>query len=469
MSTEKTKGELLKEKLSLDRENSGILMSEEAQKTAFLFCESYKDFLDKAKTEREAVEYFLPIVKENGYKEFDPKAKYQAGDKVFYNNRGKALIIATIGEKSMSEGVKILASHIDSPRIDLKPCPLYEQGQIALFKTHYYGGIKKYQWTALPLSLHGVIIKKNGEKIKVSIGEKDDEPVFCISDLLPHLANEQMGRKLKDGIKGEELNVWAGITPYNDEKVTEKVKLNILSILNEKYGITESDFLSSDLCFVPSLKAKDVGFDRSMVGAYGHDDRVCAYTSMMAAIEAENAEYTHVTVITDKEETGSDSNTGLNSAYLKYFIANLVATEGIEARTVLSKSRCLSADVSVAFDPTFPEVTEKNNTAYLNYGVCIVKYTGARGKGDTSEATAEFMAYVRNILDKKDVIWQTGELGKVDEGGGGTVAKYIAALDVDVVDVGVPVISMHSPFEIVSKNDVFMTYRAFKEFLLDEE
>lgn len=469
MSTEKTKGELLKEKLVLDRKNSGILMSEEAQKTAFLFCESYKDFLDKAKTEREAVEYFLPIVKENGYKEFDPNAKYQAGDKVYYNNRGKALIIATIGEKSMKEGVKILASHIDSPRIDLKPCPLYEQGQIALFKTHYYGGIKKYQWTALPLALHGVIIKKSGEKINVSIGEKDEDPVFCISDLLPHLAVEQMDRKLKDGIKGEELNVWAGITPYNDDVVTEKVKLNILAILNDKYGITESDFLSSDLCFVPALKAKDVGFDRSLVGAYGHDDRVCAYTSMMAAIEAENAEYTHVTIITDKEETGSDGNTGLNSAYLKYFIANLAATEGIEARTVLAKSRCLSADVSAAFDPTFPDVTEKNNIAYVNYGVCIVKYTGHRGKGDTSEATAEFMAYVRNILDKKDVIWQTGELGKVDQGGGGTVAKYIAALDVDVVDVGVPVVSMHSPFEMVSKNDVFMTYRAFKEFLLDEE
>lgn len=469
MEKEKSKGEMLKEKLFLGRKHADVLLKEEEKERVKLFSEGYKEFLDAGKTERECVNYFLPILKENGYTEFDPSNHYKAGDKVFYNNRGKSLIIATVGEKSMREGVKILASHIDSPRLDLKPVPVYESSEIAFFKTHYYGGIKKYQWTALPLALHGAIIKEDGTKIEISVGEKDDEPVFVISDLLPHLASEQMKKGAMDIIKGEDLNVWAATTPFEgEEKLPEAVKLNLLAILNEKYGITEKDFLSADLTFVPAMKARDVGFDRSLIASYGHDDRVCSYCEMMAALEAEATDYTHVTIITDREEIGSDGNTGLNSSYLKYFIERLAHCEDktINVADVLSKSKCLSADVSAAFDPNFPEPYEKNNVAFLNYGVCIVKYTGARGKSGTSEATAEFMAYIRSILDEKNVIWQTGELGAVDAGGGGTVAMYIANLDVDVVDVGVPVISMHSPYEMVSKHDVYQTYRAFKEFLL---
>ena len=405
------------------------------------------------------------MAKGQGYQEFDPGSVYLPGDRVFYNNRGKALILATIGTRPIADGVKIVASHIDSPRLDLKPNPLYEEGQIALFKTHYYGGIKKYQWSAIPLALHGVIVKKDGTCITVNLGEDKGDPVFTVTDLLPHLAKDQMTRSLKDGIKGEELNIVVGLRPFKDEKVTEAVKLNVMRILNEKYGITENDFISAELAAVPAFEARDLGLDRSMIGAYGHDDRVCAYTSLMAALEVKDPDYTTVTVFADKEEVGSDGNTGLNSNYLKYFIKYLAGTHGLSGREVLSKSTCLSADVNAAFDPTFDGVLEKRNCAYLNYGVVVTQYTGAGGKSGTSQASAEFMADVRNILDDAKVYWQTGELGKVDQGGGGTVAKYVAALDVDVVDVGVPVLSMHAPFEVVSKNDVYMTYEAFKAYI----
>ena len=310
-----------------------------------------------------------------------------------------------------------------------------------------------------------MIVKADGSKVTVTIGEDEDDPVFCVNDLLPHLAQDQMKRNLAQGIKGEELNIVIGSRPFKEDGLSEAVKLNIMNILNEKYGIVEDDFLSAELEAVPAFKAKDIGFDRSMIGAYGHDDRVCAYTALMATVKCKNPKYTAVTILTDKEETGSDGNTGLQSAYLKYFIADLAAEFGEEGRTVLSNSECMSADVNAAFDPTFPDVMDKRNCAFINYGVVVTKFTGARGKSGTSDASAEFVGKIRRLLDKNNVIWQTGELGKVDMGGGGTVAAYIANLNVDTIDVGVPVLSMHAPFETVSKIDVYMTYKAFSAFI----
>ena len=466
--SEKTKGELLQEKLLRKPEQGGICLSESELEKASAFCNGYKNFLDASKTEREAVNYAIQLLQKYGYREHSPGEKYQPGDKIYYNNRGKALVFATMGTKPIVEGIRLAASHIDSPRIDLKPCPLYEDSQIAYFKTHYYGGIKKYQWTTIPLALHGVVIKKDQTTVPVSIGEAEDDPVFCITDLLPHLDKEQMQRKLEDGIKGEELNILIGSLPFRDDKASEKVKLNIANILFEKYGILEEDFLSAELTMVPAFKAKDVGLDRSMVGAYGHDDRVCAYTSLMAALESREPVYTNVTVLTDREEIGSIGNTGLRSAYLENFIADLAEPWGVPVRWVLSNTQCLSADVNCALDPTFADVSERRNSAYLNYGVVITKYTGHGGKSGTSEASAEFMAKLRALYDRTGVLWQVGELGKVDQGGGGTVAQFIADLNVDVVDVGVPVLSMHAPYELVSKIDVYETYRAFYEFLSEK-
>lgn len=465
MEKEKSQGELLQEKLLLNRKNMGATNEEADEQAAQKFCEPYKQFLDESKMEREVVLNMVKMVKSAGYTEFDRNKQYQAGDRVYRNNRGKALLLATIGTNPIANGVRIMASHIDSPRLDLKPVPIYEEAQLGMFKTHYYGGIKKYQWAAIPLALHGVIVKKNGDTLHVALGEQADDPVFTVTDLLPHLAGEQMKRTLKDGIKGEELNVLIGCRPFKDDKASEKVKLNILNMLNEKYGIVEADFLSAELSMVPAFKARDIGFDRSFIGAYGHDDRVCAYTSLMASLEIKNPPYTIVTVFADKEETGSDGNTGLNSYYLKYFVADLAAQEDADARDVLSKSTCLSADVNAAFDPTFNDTMEKRNCAYMNYGVVVTQYTGSGGKYGTSQATAEFMAKVRNFLDKQKISWQTGELGKVDGGGGGTVAKYVAKLNTDVVDVGVPMLSMHAPFEVVAKNDVYSTYCAFKAYI----
>lgn len=465
MEEKKTQAQLLKEKLFMKRRNAAECLEDEEIQQADRFCEPYKAFLNTCKMERETVDFTVALLEKQGFVPFDTKRKYVPGDKVYYNNRGKSIIFAAVGKRPLSEGVRIVASHIDSPRVDLKPCPLYEDNELALFKTHYYGGIKKYQWGALPLALHGVIIKKDGETIKVNVGEDPGDPIFCITDLLPHLADEQMKRGATKILKGEELNVLVGSRPFKDDKGSELVKLNILNLLNEKYGIIEADFLSAELCCVPLQNARDLGFDRSMIGAYGHDDRVCAYTSLMACLDAEDPEYTWVNVFADKEETGSDGNTGMKSAALRYFITDLAAPYGISGREVLSHSKCLSADVNAAFDPTFASVSEKNNSAYLNKGVVITKYTGAGGKSSTNDASAEFMYEVRRLLDEKEVIWQTGELGKVDAGGGGTVAKFISELNVDTVDLGVPVLSMHAPFEVVSKLDVYMTYRAFKEFI----
>lgn len=464
MSKEKSRAEELKEKLFYNPKHASEIISQEETDKADAFCEEYKNFLNKAKTEREAVVYVLEKAKKNGFVEFDRAKKYNAGDKVYYNNRGKSIILAVIGKKGLENGTRLSAAHIDSPRLDMKQNPLYEDTEIAYFKTHYYGGVKKYQWTAIPLSLHGVVVKRDGTKAYVNVGENDNDPKFVVTDLLPHLAAEQMKRTLADGIRGEELNILIGSRPFKDDEASEKVKLNIMNILFEKYGIIESDFLSAELEAVPAFKSCDIGFDRSMIGSYGHDDRVCAYPAAEAIFNIENPEYTAITVLTDKEEIGSDGNTGLNSSYLKYFVADLANMQGVNYHTVLSNTHCLSADVNAAFDPTFPDVSERRNASYINKGVVITKYTGSRGKAGTSDASAEYMGKIRSMLDGAEVVWQSGELGKVDAGGGGTVAMYLAALDIDVVDLGVPVLSMHAPFEVVSKLDVYMAYRAFKTF-----
>ena len=457
----------LKEKLLLKRKNAIYNMSDEELADCDKFCEDYKDFMNRSKIEREAVIYSIDLLKNNGYVEYKKGMKLKAGDKIYRNNRDKAILMAVIGKAPIEEGVRLCAAHIDSPRLDLKQNPLYEDNEIALFKTHYYGGIKKYQWTTIPLALHGVVVKADGTRLNVTIGEDENDPVFCVTDLLPHLATAQMQKPLAKGITGEQLNIVIGSRPFKDDEESGSVKLNIMNILFEKYGITEADFISSELEAVPAFKAKDIGFDRSMIGAYGHDDKVCAYTALRATVDCKDPEHTVVTVLTDKEETGSDGNTGLCSAYLEYFIADIAEDMGSDGRTVLSASECLSADVNAAFDPTFPEVNERNNCAYINKGVVITKYTGARGKSGTSDASAEFTGRIRRLMDDKKVIWQTGELGKVDEGGGGTVAAYIANLNVDTIDLGVPVLSMHAPYEIVSKIDTYMAYKAFIAFCED--
>lgn len=461
---DKTKIDELKEKLFYNPKHASRVIGENETEVADGFCEGYKAFLDKAKTEREATSEIVALAKANGYAEFIPGEKYSAGEKIYYVNRNKSVILCVMGKRSIIDGVKIVAAHIDAPRLDLKPNPLYEDSDMALMKTHYYGGVKKYQWTAIPLALHGTVALKDGSSINVCVGEDDDDPKFVITDLLPHLGGEQNKRTLKDGIKGEELNVLVGSRPFMNDECSEAVKLNVLSIIYDKYGITEADFLSAEFEVVPAFKACDIGFDRSMIGSYGHDDRVCAYPAVMAALDAENPDYTIMSVLTDKEETGSDGNTGLNSAYMEYFINYLAAMEGYDGYEVLRKSECLSADVTAALDPTFPDVMERKNAAFINKGVAVMKYTGSGGKGGTSDASAEYMGKVRAMLDNANVVWQVGELGKVDAGGGGTVAKYVAKLDVDVVDIGVPVLSMHAPFETVSKLDVYMAYRAFAEF-----
>ncbi len=454
----------LQEKLFMKPKNAVLKMEENEIKAADDFCEGYKKYLNESKIEREACKNAIKIAEENGFTEFDKAKEYKAGDRVYYNNRNKAVILCVFGKKSVAEGVKIAAAHIDSPRIDLKPNPLYEDGEMAYFKTHYYGGIKKYQWPTIPLALHGVIVRKDGIVVDVNIGEDDNDPKFIITDLLPHLAREQMKRTLNEGIQGEELNILIGSRPFADDEGSELVKLNIMKILNEKYGIIEEDFLSAELECVPAAQVCDIGFDRSLIGGYGHDDRVCAYPSLMAAVDVKDPEFTCLTVLTDKEETGSDGNTGLQSSYLPYFIADLASLAGVPAHDVMRKSECLSADVNAAFDPTFAQPFEKMNTSYINRGIVVTKYTGSGGKGGTSDASAEFVGKVRRCLDDANVIWQMGELGKVDAGGGGTVAKYVANLDIDVIDVGVPVLSMHAPFEVVSKIDVYMAYKAFSAF-----
>ncbi len=428
------------------------------------YCEGYKAFLNKAKTEREFVTEAVKILTENGYTPYEIGKKYQAGDKVYLVNRKKALIMTTFGEKSLEEGIRLNIAHIDSPRLDLKPNPLFEKTDIAYLKTHYYGGIRKYQWTTIPLSMHGVVIKKDGEAVNICIGEEEGDPVFCVTDLLPHLAAEQNERKLKDGIKGEELNVIIGSVPYADEEIKEPVKLLVLKLLNDRYGMTEKDFIRAEIELVPAVKAVDVGLDRSLVGAYGQDDKVCGYTALTAEIATKLPTYTTVTVLADKEEIGSVGNTGLDSDFSLHYIEYLAEAEGVNVKTVLRNSICLSSDVNAAYDPTFASVYEERNSCYINKGCVLTKYTGARGKSGSNDASAETMAKIVEIMDAEGVYWQTGELGAVDVGGGGTVACYVAKMNVDVVDLGVPILAMHSPFELASKLDIYNTYKAFKAF-----
>ena len=431
------------------------------------FCEGYKTFLNEGKTERECVKKAVTLLENAGYQKFDPKASYKAGDKIYWNNRKKAIIASTIGTKDLNEGLRMNGAHIDSPRLDLKPNPLFEKDEIAYLKPHYYGGIRKYQWGTVPLSMHGVVVKADGEVVEISIGENEGDPQFCVTDLLPHLASEQNGRKLAEGLKGEELNIIIGSIPYHDEeneKIKNPAKLLAMKLLNERYGITEKDFTRAEIEMVPAYKAVDIGLDRGLVGSYGQDDRVCAYTALMAEIGTKNPEHTTFTILTDKEEIGSVGNTGLHSDYVHHAVEDLAESFGADTKTVLRHSICLSSDVNAAYDPTFASVYESRNSSYVNKGCVLTKYTGARGKSGSSDASAETMAKVIGIMEENGVYWQTGELGAVDAGGGGTIAQYVAMMDVDVVDLGVPILSMHAPFELASKLDVYNTYKAFCAF-----
>ena len=461
MSEEKNAVKELKEKILMDTKPGFARLTKDEVKAADDFCEGYKPYLDYSRTERDAVKYSIELAEKAGFVEFDPDKKYQAGDRVYVNNRNKALMLAVIGKKGVTEGANFAIAHIDSPRIDLKPSPLYEANGLALFKTHYYGGIRKYQWLAMPLALHGVVCKTDGTTVEIRFGDDESEPCLCITDLLPHLAYEQAEKPLRKAFNGEDLNVIVGSRPFSCDDESELVKLNVMSILNEKYGITEKDFLSAELCLVPTYKSRDVGFDGGLIGGYGHDDKCCAYPALMAAIDTKIPERTAITVLCDKEETGSDGNTGMQSDYLRYFMYDLAKADGVDGWRAISKSRCLSADVNAAFDPTYASCFEAKNSSYAGEGVVISKYTGHGGKGGTSDASAEFMGEIRTMLEDNNILWQVGELGRVDLGGGGTIAKYVANMNVDVVDLGVPVLSMHAPFELISKIDIYMAYRAF--------
>lgn len=455
----------LSDELLYKNKNGIFDMSEQDFRKCDKFCESYKKFLDASKTEREAVFYAVHAAEEKGFRPYKPGEKLSAGDKIYVNNRGKAIILCVIGSEPLSEGIRICAAHIDSPRLDIKQNPLYDDAGLGLLKTHYYGGIKKYQWSAIPLALHGVMYKADGTRVDVCIGEKEGDPVFCVTDLLPHLAQEQMKRTLAQGLKGEELNVLVGSYPFKEDKESENVRLALVKLLSDSYGIKEEDFLSAELEAVPAFKAADIGFDRSMVGGYGQDDRVCAFPALQAILSFKNPEKTALTILADKEEVGSEGNTGLNSSYMRYFIEDISESLGENPRRVISASSCLSADVNAAFDPTFPQVCEKKNSSYINHGVCVMKFTGSRGKSGASDASAEYVSEIRRLFNKNKIAWQMAELGAVDEGGGGTVAAYIANLDIDTIDVGVPVLSMHSPFEVTAKHDIYMAYKAFKAFM----
>ncbi|MBR3289439.1 MAG: aminopeptidase [Clostridia bacterium] len=442
-----------------------VAFTKEVYAAADEYAEGYKAFLGAVKTEREAVKWAEALAQQNGFVPLEPGKALKAGDKVYKINRCKAIILATIGKRPIGEGVSFAIAHIDSPRLDLKPNPLYEKGGLCYFDTHYYGGIKKYQWPTVPLALYGVVVRKDGSVVEVRIGDDEGDPVFVVTDLLIHLGKDQMRKTASEVIDGENLDILIGSRPFDDSQESDLIKLNIMRILHEKYGITEEDFKSAELEAVPAGKARDLGFDRSMIGAYGHDDRVCAYPALTALMALNAPEYTAVTVLTDKEEIGSTGASGMQAAYLENFIADLAATEGVPGYRVLSRSLCLSADVNAAYDPLYAEAFELRNSSLLGNGVVLTKYTGSRGKYDTSDASAELMGRFRRMMDGEDIAWQIGELGKVDGGGGGTIAQYMANRDVDTVDLGVPVLSMHAPFEVISKTDVYMAHRAFLALL----
>lgn len=454
--------------LAYKRTNVYEKADESKLKEIFDYAEGYRTFLDEAKTEREACAFVEEEAKKQGYKPFRFGMQLKAGDKVYYNNRGKNIYLIRVGTKSVAEhGVRILASHIDSPRIDLKQVPLYEADGIAFAKTHYYGGIRKYQWAAIPLAMHGTVVLENGEKIDVKIGEDESDPVFYISDLLPHLAAKQNAKPLGEGLGGEDLNIWLGNIPYTaaEEDKDKTVKENLLHILHDKYGMKEEDFLSAELSLVPAFRARDIGFDRGLMAGYGHDDRVCSYPAYTALFDAANAENTVMVVLADKEEIGSEGSTGMQCAIFTDLLDAIASSFGVSGALVREKSKCLSADVNAGYDPNFRDVCEPLNSTFLSCGAGLTKFTGSRGKGGSNDASAEFVGEVRKAFNGAGVVWQTGELGKVDVGGGGTVAKFIAKMNIDTVDIGVPVISMHSPYEVISKADLYECYRAFKAFI----
>ncbi len=452
-------------KLEYKKKHISTILTDEEVKKMNEFCLSYKKFLGN-KTERECVKDIVRIARENGFVDIDTIDKLKPNDKVYVVNKNKNVLMCVVGSEDIKNGINLIVSHIDSPRLDLKQNPLYEDNDMALLKTHYYGGIKKYQWTCIPLSMHGVIYNKNNEVIEINIGDNEDDEVFCITDLLPHLAKDQLQKKLVDSIEAEKLNVLVGGSLIDDEEIKDKVKYSILKILNERYGIVEKDFLTAEIELVPAFNAREVGFDKSFIGGYGQDDRVCTYDSLRSIIDMDNPKKTCISLFVDKEEIGSVGNTGMKSNFFYSCVCDIISKLDDKwnintVNRILSNSMCISADVTNASDPNYKNVDDKKNTNYIGYGAAISKFTGSRGKSGASDANSEFLRELTNIFDRNNVVWQIGELGKVDIGGGGTIAMYITDYNMDVIDVGVPILSMHSPFEIASKYDIYMTYLAY--------
>ena len=459
----------LKKQLSVEFKNIWDTCSKDDRTFAYEFAEEYKKFLDLAKTERECVITAVESVESLGFVDIGTVEMLKPGDKVYKSIRGKGIVMAVIGRKPLRDGLNLVGAHIDAPRLDLKPIPLYEESDLVFFKTHYYGGIKKYQWAAIPLAIHGIVVKADGTTVTITVGEDLTDPVLTITDLLPHLGAEQMGRKASDVIKGEELNILIGGLPYPDPETSGRFKLAMLQLLHDRYGIFEKDLVTAELEIVPAYPARDVGLDASMIGAYAQDDRVCSFTALAAICDMEAPQRTAVCILFDKEEIGSEGNTGAQSRQYENFLFELLVKSGsgrepLDRQIMLENSKLLSADVTNAFDPTFASVSDARNNSYLGRGICLVKYVGSRGKSGTSDANSEFFAEVVRSFEKSGIPWQTGEMGKVDMGGGGTIAKYLANLGMEVIDCGVPVLSMHSPFEITSKIDVYFTYLAYKAF-----
>ena len=467
---EKTDLKDLKKQLFSTKKNGYDKIAQEELPLMDAYCRDYMAYLDAGKTERLCVAETIRLAEKAGYRPYVRGMEVKTGDKLYVCNRGKAVMLAHIGEKSLAEGVQIAAAHIDAPRLDLKPNPLYEESEMAFFKTHYYGGIRKYQWVTIPLELHGVVALKDGTSVQVNIGADDGDPKLIITDLLPHLGQEQSKKPLGSAIPAETLNLLLGSRPIGDEEDSGRVKLAVMKLLHDKYGIVEDDFTSAELEAVPAMNACDIGLDRSMIGAYGHDDRVCGYAALRALLDLEEAPVkTAVCMLADKEEIGSDGVTGMQSAAFDTFMEDLCEAQKVALRVCYENSFCLSADVTAAYDPDFAEVYERRNAAFINYGIGLCKYTGARGKSGASDADAETVAYVRRLFDDAGVIWQIAELGKVDMGGGGTVAMYMANRNINTLDAGVPVLSMHAPYETVSKLDCYETYKGMKAVYLAEK
>ena len=459
---EVTRGEQLRRALVYDKKNGYDRLLPGELEAMEAYCTGYKQFLDAGKTERECVDRTIALAEAAGFRPYERGMELKPGDKIYRSNRGKAIMLAVMGRRSLADGVNIGASHIDSPRLDLKQSPLYESDELAFCKTHYYGGIRKYQWVTIPLEIHGVVALKSGQTVRVSVGNGEGDPLFTIDDLLPHLGAEQGKKPLSEAIPGENLNILMGSRPLGEDGDSDRVKLRVLDLLHEKYGICEDDFTSAELEVVPAFNATDLGLDRSLIGAYGHDDRVCSYAALKGLFDIDVPEKTAVCMLADKEEIGSMGVTGMQSAFFDTFMEDLCDGQGVSLRVCYESSFCLSSDVTAAFDPNFAEVYEKRNESRVNYGLGICKYTGARGKSGSSDAGAETVAYVRRVLDEAGVVWQIGEMGKIDVGGGGTVAQYMANRNIDTIDAGVPVLSMHSPFETVGKLDCYMNYLGCK-------